>query len=680
GARGLGRGEVDQIVRRLRESAAKGGRDLNTEITKIITETRTDVVHTVESTDLSDLPPTIIEIFRPSYRVPANLPVIRVMRHGLPRLYSLNADLYRAVAGLDRGEIGDLVKLLSAPARVLRAGAVTGLEFGVRNPVRDQFDAFMLSKYGYVPGYDLIRGLSALGVFKGKTGETETSRLMRIGGVGGAVLVALDRRYLGQDLSRLQARPSKWANVRRLANPVRAARVLSETMELATRAAEFKRALEVEGRGKEGILRATMAARRVTTDYGVMGANGVIRGLAMLTPFMNARIQHTDRLIQAFREEPRRTTIRAVLGATLPSMLLYAANHDDPRYQQLDWYERDLFFTIIPRPISRADWDRLTLEQQRIKSQETIWKIPKGLLGLLFGSSVERMLDYMRGQDPKAFTEWARSFLSEVNPLDVPAFARGVLGAYYDYDSFFNRPIDPPGRVGLDPSERYWPWTSELAKSLGGALGVSPAKLDFLWISQTGGLGRLGLDAVDFAFRTARRALPGAEVPIKARRTLADVPGLRAFVIRWPKQRTRAVREFYELRNQAAQRYHTWRNIKDKAARARYAQQHRFLIGVAPPLEKTARQISDGAGDARDLVQGTPQLSPEQKRNALDSIALQVNEAARRALEHARALRERLSQPTRLSQPLEAGSPGIGGRTEPPRSIPRNAQPLRAAP
>jgi hypothetical protein len=52
-----------------------------------------------------------------------------------------------------------LGKALTFPTRMFRAGVVMGLEFMVRNPGRDQFQAAVMSRYGYIPGWDFMKGL-----------------------------------------------------------------------------------------------------------------------------------------------------------------------------------------------------------------------------------------------------------------------------------------------------------------------------------------------------------------------------------------------------------------------------------------------------------------------------------------------------------------------------------------
>jgi hypothetical protein len=50
-------------------------------------------------------------------------------------------------------------RALTAPTRLFRAGTVLGMNFMIRNPVRDQLMAATLTKYGYVPVVDFWRGM-----------------------------------------------------------------------------------------------------------------------------------------------------------------------------------------------------------------------------------------------------------------------------------------------------------------------------------------------------------------------------------------------------------------------------------------------------------------------------------------------------------------------------------------
>jgi endonuclease YncB( thermonuclease family) len=75
--------------------------------------------------------------------------------------------LAQSIAGLSSSQMGLLQKIIENPAgkiltfptKLFRTGVVMGLEFMSRNPGRDQFTAALMSRYGYIPGWDFMKGL-----------------------------------------------------------------------------------------------------------------------------------------------------------------------------------------------------------------------------------------------------------------------------------------------------------------------------------------------------------------------------------------------------------------------------------------------------------------------------------------------------------------------------------------
>ncbi|MCG8403133.1 MAG: hypothetical protein MJA84_16300 [Firmicutes bacterium] len=99
-------------------------------------------------------------VFKPGIFPAGKENIVTVYEDGKPGFYQFDPELYRAMLFLDKESTNILTKLLSVPASVLRAGATLTPEFMARNPVRDQFSAFVNSKYGFIPFVDLFRGIS----------------------------------------------------------------------------------------------------------------------------------------------------------------------------------------------------------------------------------------------------------------------------------------------------------------------------------------------------------------------------------------------------------------------------------------------------------------------------------------------------------------------------------------
>lgn len=78
------------------------------------------------------------------------------------KLYHVHPEIARSIQALNRESLNALIRILSIPSRLLRAGATLAPEFIARNSLTDQLSAFVYSKYGFIPGMDLAQGTFAL--------------------------------------------------------------------------------------------------------------------------------------------------------------------------------------------------------------------------------------------------------------------------------------------------------------------------------------------------------------------------------------------------------------------------------------------------------------------------------------------------------------------------------------
>src|SRR5690606_35825582 len=217
---------------------------------------------------------------------------------------------------------------------------------------------------------------------------------------GGAqsTFVSLDREYLETDLRRLLGQETaKERAVRIIRSPLTALEFISQTLEEATRLAQFRSGLEAEGRSAEGIRRAAYASREISVDFQRAGTYG--RQANQIKAFFNAAVQGTDQMARLFRRDPMGYTIRAFTFITLPSIALYLLNKDDPRYQELPQWRKDLYWVIL--------------------GEDEIVFYPKPFeIGVLFGTLPERILRWVEENDPEAFEGVARALMEATMPVD----------------------------------------------------------------------------------------------------------------------------------------------------------------------------------------------------------------------------------------------------------------------
>lgn len=73
-----------------------------------------------------------------------------------------------------------------------------------------------------------------------------------------------------------------------------------------------------------------------------------MRDLDKAFPYMNAALQGLDQFVRVYKDNPAKATMKAVLALTIPSIVTYVWNHDDPNYQKLSNRIKDSFI-LIPK-------------------------------------------------------------------------------------------------------------------------------------------------------------------------------------------------------------------------------------------------------------------------------------------------------------------------------------------
>lgn len=522
-----------------------------------------------------------------------------VWDNGKKRVFQTTPELYRAIMMLDRDSANTLTKILQPPAGWLRAGATLSPEFIMRNLLRDALSAFCYSKYGFVPIVDTLRG-----VFHVIKKDDVYWEYMN-SGAAHSELVSLDRNYLGRNMRDFLAK----SQAEKLVTPFNpktyfeALRTLSEAIEQSTRIAAY----ENTRRGYTGVLNkvlggqhqprsiqeAALEGRDVTLDFNRMGS--VTKTINKVIPFFNAALQGPDKIIRAFRENPVGVSARVALAITLPSIVLWNMNKDDPRYQQLPQWEKDLFW-IIPTP-------------------NYIIRIPKPFeLGILFGSFPERMLEWTYNKernDPQAaqhaFKGFGEDIWNVLMPGIVPTALLPILENWANYSFFLGRNIVSPSQEKLPPSMQYGPNTSEFSKWLGKQFNISPAKLDNLIRDYTGNLGALGLTTIDL--------LSG-----KKQISASELPGIRAFTVT-PYQSSQSVQDFYDTLKEQEQLFNGWKTtgFKNKPDGLDLATYYR-LKKIQPVLSQFNKMEKD--------VMNDPNLSSDEKRRRLDDLKIKATRIA----------------------------------------------------
>lgn len=574
----------------------------------------------LEMYGIDKVPDDLLTVFRAA-RSPLAENEIAVFENGKRVVYEVQPDVARAFNAADQETANILARVLAVPARTLRAGSVLSPDFIIRNALRDQSSAFVLSKAGYLPVFDMVRG--ALSLAKK---DDHFQNWLKAGGANSA-LVAMDRQYLQQHIFKLSGETGLADRAWNVAkSPLEILRVSSELIENATRLGEFKRVAGAAS-DKATLQDAAFASREVTLDFARIGAK--MRAANMISAFLNAHVQGLDRTVRAFSDNPVGTTAKVAASITLPSVLLWYANHDDPRYRELPRWQKDLFWIVM--------------------TDETIYRIPKPFeLGIVFGSLPERALDGFFGDNPAAFKDFEKAILDAFVPNVIPTFAAPIVEQFSNRSMFTGSPLIPASAEKLLPEYQYNEYTTETTKALGSLLGAfpgmtaraiadedtfiggiarslsTPILIENYLRGWTGGLGMYALKLADAALREAG-AVPDPVLPAA---TLADIPVIKAFVVRYPSATAQSIQDFYD-------RYYAdkkvWDTIQAKAREGDVAAVEKtqaFRPEAMMQLDDVRETLITHSQLIR-MIHKNPDVPADEKRQLIDTLYFRMIEVAR---------------------------------------------------
>jgi len=441
------------------------------------------------------------------------------------------------------GIAGWFKAILTVPVKVLRFGATGGPWFALPNIIRDTVQGGVMSTSkgkgatGFVPFWDTLRGgwniLRNGGAFEQwKQAGGEFSGMVSGTKAFTALLEeALPKDPLAQRAIQGLASPAAWKTG--LRNALDLVGAFGQLSERATRVGEFMRAKD------NGATDMAAANFSKTVSLNFARAGEMSRVLNQFIPFLNATIQGLDQFWQAHANPKTRTAtiLKAFTFVTVPSLLCWALGKDDEEIQNLPEERKFLFWNINLKPLAAA---------MGMPEKGFILSIPKPfLLGAVYGTSVEKMLDYATGRDPNGAAKAANNILANtINPFDVMMSIGGIrpiIEARTNQSLFTGRDIVPQSYQALPKEFQYSVLTSETAKTLGKFTGQSPMMIDHLLRGYFATAGKFGTDVIDYGM--AKLAL--TDVPPPPRKGMMELPILNRFAGS-PYQANAFVSRFYE--------------------------------------------------------------------------------------------------------------------------------------
>ncbi|MGL6501832.1 LPD38 domain-containing protein [Aeromonas caviae] len=526
-------------------------------------------------------------------------------------------DLYRAMTFFDRKPFGAMVNVAAKAKRLLTAGVTASPEFMLRNFLRDSLSSWAISKDGFKPMIDSIKGVKKTLTMDGSTIDVMFSGASFLGGyVNGNDPEAM-ADTVRKSLRRKGMTPEQIARYEKsiIRNAAQAKGIIADAWEKYSRVGEA-----VENGNREAVYDAAIKAGKSHAqaafeskdlmDFSMLGASRTMQVMTQVLPFFNARVQGLGKLTRELRDNPRAIAKRAGM-ITAASLALLAHNWDDERYEELPDWDKD------------ANWHFWLGDHH--------WRIPKPFeIGVLFGTIPERMARALGDKDTGAqFGKAVARAIGDTFALNpTPQIVKPMVEAAFNYDSFRGGPIDGPQDLAVMAEARYNEQTSLLMRELGELTGFSPKQLEHLVVGYTGTMGIYVMAAADGVIRAAR---PGESASWRA----DEIPLVKA-VYRGtgPAKSTQHMEEFYRMLNEVNQLKRTvdqYRSegLTDKANEL--LEEQGGILKSRRSLSRTQQQVRV-VRNKIELIQRDRTMAAEEKRRRIDELLARRNDLAYQAV------------------------------------------------
>jgi hypothetical protein len=505
--------------------------------------------------------------------------------------------------------------ILSAPANFLRNLVTKDPGFMLANLMRDSLSSWVTSGTSVKPIIGTISGFTK--ALSGKSASMEA--LLNAGILGGYEFssgVLKSGEVLETDLNK---KYGKATGAKALLKPFTslwdALEKGTEASDAATRIAIYERVLADTGNEAEAIFRSLEVM-----NFNRKGSSAIIRIATAAIPFLNARMQGLDIFYRtAFgRDTDANAAAKQkaffVRGATLMalSVALFIMVSDDDEYKKQEEETKDNYW-IIPG----------------------VGKFPVPFeVGFLFKTVPERIYAYMfkddTGEDLKESMK--RGIISTLAFNPIPQTAKPLIEAAWNYNSFTGRAIVGAGMEGRSPEFQVGPGTSEVAEKLGGALGLSPLKIDHILQGYTGTIGMYAVQLID-------SVLNANDNSPHASKRFEQLPIIKRFALD-PEARGN-ITQFYALKNATDEAVTTLNFLErsgDAEAYAKYFEENAGILANKDYVNSIEKQMKSYR-EMRAMVQSA-EMTGDEKRDILTDIGRAENALNENIKEVKKAIKE----------------------------------------
>ena len=540
---------------------------------------------------------------------PANPSVVRFRINGEEHHAVVDNDVYGIpaeliVKGMEgiKTSIPVAVKMLGYPANILRQFVTRNPAYALRQVVRDPLNAWLTTGTDATP---VLASMKELAKMVAGRSEAE-KRLMESGAISSNVITG-GKEDMVRMLREISTGKSGWEKLLAKAD------AFAMQGDAATRAVIYEDSLK-KGMSEQQALLRTLESM----NFSRRGLSPSMQVVSTIVPFFNAQIQGLDVLYRAFKGEMpfnEQLKIKQKLWArgmmlAIGTMAYASMMQDDDGYKSAKPEER-LGNWFIPIP-----------------GQKDMLKVPIPFeLGYLFKALPEAIMNASAGdQEASQAVLGMGRLLAQSNPFSLPQAIKPMTEVALGR-SFFSGDIESQAEKKQLPGERARANTTELSKSIGHTLDVSPIVLDYLIRGYTGSLGIALTQLANPILASDTKAAVAA--PTK---NLSQMPFIGNLF--QPVEGRGTLDEAYAMMTQIQQAKGTYNKMIEEGRRAEahaFAQNYANQLSMATSSGQAEKYLGTIAKQERMIV-ASPTMTTEQKDARLEQLHKMKEDYAKRFL------------------------------------------------
>lgn len=424
---------------------------------------------------------------------------ITVWKNGQKEYWDVGKDIADVAKGTNEEAMNMVLKIIQAPASLLRQGA-TGRnpEFMIPNIIRDQLDAGVTSKYGYVPFLDYVSGLKSMlakdDVYKA---WERSGAKIDLGEMSGKKSIA---KYFDEKTAKKGL--FSWLGA--------GLDVAGKYSEQPTRLGLFKKAYNKTGNE----MLAMMESRDSTVDFARMGAKMKVAN--SIIPFLNVSVQGFDKLIRATKNNPGKVLFNAALYGAGPAAAVtaYNLNFHPEEYAEIPQYEKDSNFVLVKGRNANGQVDYMTT--------------PKGNIIPTIANPIQSFMEFAAQNSQQDFKQMALTLLSTTLPVVgegqslqeiatktigsnlpqaiKPAAENLVNKSFYKYDTEKeqSKEIVPYYLQDKPDYQQDYEFTPVMYKKIGALINASPLKVQNIMEGYLAGYSKIPSNIIQSLTKVSR--------------------------------------------------------------------------------------------------------------------------------------------------------------------------------